>query len=455
MPYSSIILDAQTDQSFLDMERADPFTKEPLKPGDEVVVCGKCLSVYLVDSWEFIKHQHKCGQGNLVAFLPTGGLEPNILLFETSSRLFTGAEPITLKWEVVQNPRKVLLNGEAVNAKGTKQVLPSVPTDFELIAVNSFGKSQQSILIDCDIQLPEVSLFTISRDFLNDKKPVILSWKVHHAESIYIHPDVGAVQPSGTIELWPRKDTEYHIKAFNLANDLAEETVSVIVDKTPPKITSFTSSTKLLEKEEPIQLSWQIENAETVHITPGIGWVKPQGKQEASINRDTRFTLTATSYFGESAEQHLEVHTTKSAPEIQYFFTLPGVVFNGNTSKLVWKAVDEGTSCSAVIQPSPGAVQASGSSNVQPAISSDFELMAKNYFGNTSTATTHIRVLPFPEKRLGAASTIDAKTKFSRRTTNFHTSSKVNAKSSVKASSKLYTTTEPIYKSVTPKYSTP
>lgn len=49
-----IVLNAVRDQAFLNEQRADPVTKEVLKPGDRVVVCAHCDFVFLEDTWEAI-----------------------------------------------------------------------------------------------------------------------------------------------------------------------------------------------------------------------------------------------------------------------------------------------------------------------------------------------------------------------------------------------------------------
>lgn len=61
MSYNVHQLDRNRHSDFLAEQRQDPITKELLKDGDRIVVCGSCKGAFLEDSWRFQESRH-CGQ---------------------------------------------------------------------------------------------------------------------------------------------------------------------------------------------------------------------------------------------------------------------------------------------------------------------------------------------------------------------------------------------------------
>jgi len=69
-------LDIKRHAKFLAEDRQDPITKEPLKAGDEIVICANCNTAYLRDSWNFINSgKCVCGGTNTLNYVPGSVLE--------------------------------------------------------------------------------------------------------------------------------------------------------------------------------------------------------------------------------------------------------------------------------------------------------------------------------------------------------------------------------------------
>jgi formylglycine-generating enzyme required for sulfatase activity len=62
-------LDPDRHAAFLSECRLDPFTHEPLKAGDVIVVCSKCKSAFLLASWQALGDSH-CSQTETLPTLP-------------------------------------------------------------------------------------------------------------------------------------------------------------------------------------------------------------------------------------------------------------------------------------------------------------------------------------------------------------------------------------------------
>ncbi len=53
-------VDIQQHDAFLAENRKDPATLEEFRPRDEIVICARCKSAWLKDSWEFNGRQCSC-----------------------------------------------------------------------------------------------------------------------------------------------------------------------------------------------------------------------------------------------------------------------------------------------------------------------------------------------------------------------------------------------------------
>ena len=66
MALYTLVLDAYKHNKFLEEHRKDPFTGKAIEAGDEITVCAKCKSAFLLDSWRAIGNQH-CNQSETLA----------------------------------------------------------------------------------------------------------------------------------------------------------------------------------------------------------------------------------------------------------------------------------------------------------------------------------------------------------------------------------------------------
>jgi len=99
---------------------------------------------------------------------------------------------------------------------------------------------------------------------------------------------------------------------------------------------------------------------------------------------------TPTSTRGAISGIQIVANTGGSAPVITSFTATPGTITNGATSTLDWQVSDAD---SVAISGGIGAVAASGTTNVTPAVSTTYTLTASNAFGTvTANATVNVSV---------------------------------------------------------------
>jgi hypothetical protein len=193
-----------------------------------------------------------------------------------------------------------------------------------------------------------------------------------------------------------------------------------------PKIHVFTAAPDSVEKGKQVMLRWEVSDASSVAIEPGIGVVELIGSKLVTVNAPTVFLLTATNRFGKAEKPcSVAVGTSGAAavekPPVPGGQKLPGlpdalppnppagapdqpsagpavgskptvifkatptdILFEGS-SELAWTVI-EGASVS--IDQGIGNVAQSGKKTVSPAATTKYTLVAKNSKGEAKAEAT-------------------------------------------------------------------
>jgi hypothetical protein len=120
-----------------------------------------------------------------------------------------------------------------------------------------------------------------------------------------------------------------------------------------PTILSFTSKAML----SGTQLSWKVQDAQTVTITPGIGSVPLEGTRQIDTSAGNQFVLTAHSAVG-NARQTLTVAEVAAPPQISSFTADAMSVTAGTHVHLSWSV--EGPVSSVRLEPAGVEVPSQG-----------------------------------------------------------------------------------------------
>ncbi|MGH9674078.1 MAG: PKD domain-containing protein, partial [Bryobacteraceae bacterium] len=140
-------------------------------------------------------------------------------------------------------------------------------------------------------------------------------------------------------------------------------------------------------------LSWEVENADEVTITPGIGTVdRVRGARTVNPTETTTYTLTARNRAGDTTAI-ATVTVDRPGVRITRFTASAPVIIRGESSTLCWDTVD---ATSAEIT-GLGTVRTSGCVEVSPATTTSYTLIARNAFGETrAIVTVTVREGPDP-----------------------------------------------------------
>jgi hypothetical protein len=145
---------------------------------------------------------------------------------------------------------------------------------------------------------PTVNSFSAAPGTIIRGNSATLTWHVSDATSVSISPGIGNVALAGTVTVSPYGTTDYILTAINTAGPATAVTqVAVFTIVGLPVINSFTATPPTLFAGSST-LSWNVSNASSVTITPGIGPVGSVGTRSVTPTSTTIYTLTASNPAG-------------------------------------------------------------------------------------------------------------------------------------------------------------
>ena len=112
----------------------------------------------------------------------------------------------------------------------------------------------------------------------------------------------------------PANDIAYTITATGLGGTATDDVTIVVENASPLPSINLTASPETIAKGESTTLSWDSENATSVHIDQGIGLVSANDTWDVSPAHTTMYTITATGSVGSvSASVLVNVTATPAA----------------------------------------------------------------------------------------------------------------------------------------------
>jgi hypothetical protein len=174
--------------------------------------------------------------------------------------------------------------------------------------------------------------------------------------------------------------------------------LSGAASKKLPAVVTFTVAPSTIKAGDAAIISWEVENASSVSIDPGMPTVPSTGADKVAPVATTSYVLSATNKSGTSkATVVLTVSGSTTAPTppagstglpvITSFSATPSTVSTGGSSVLTWAVSNADSAKISGLGP----VAVSGSTTVYPASTTTYVIEAANSAG-TSSASTMIAV---------------------------------------------------------------
>lgn len=189
---------------------------------------------------------------------------------------------------------------------------------------------------------PVIKVFSASPSVINAGEVSTLSWSVNGANSASIDQGIGSVALNGSTTISPASTTVYTITANNSAGNSTAR-CQITVKSTSAGTSTVTPSTAIIEKPvirlfkaEPsgiiagghTTLSWDVQGATGIDISPDIGAVEPGVTILISPAKTTMYTLTASNSAGSESTSLTVIVRQADQPPLQggYVLDLPLVI---------------------------------------------------------------------------------------------------------------------------------
>jgi len=312
-----------------------------------------------------------------------------ILRFTSNPTLIKSGQQSTLNW-LVENADTVTISGVTSTLNpgtGSVAVSPADTTSYTLTARNRVSEDTAVVTVLVEQPQPRIIRFTATPATILQGEASTLSWQTMDADSVEI-PNVGTYAPNGSVVVTPNQTQAYTLIARNRFGETTGSTVVTVQTGPKPSVISFAAQPMEIVAGDSSTLSWQVQNADTVTISGGIGTVQETGSAPVTPGTTTTYTLTATNKFGT---------TTTTANVVVYprlrilsFTANPTTIKSGQPVLYTWStenATDVVIDCCIGPRPVNGSL-----TNAGPVTTQTYTLTATGRLGQRATATVTVTV---------------------------------------------------------------
>lgn len=298
------------------------------------------------------------------------GSDLKIVSFAANPPSVQPGQASTLTWEV-QNADTVTISpgvGSVNKTNGSTSVSPTQTTTYTLTATG-LGTSVSSQVTVTVSGGPQILRFDASPTNITPGEASTLTWATQGATQVTIS-GIGTVSPNGSTTVTPASTTTYTLTATNGSQSVSAPATVTVGAGGVPRILSFTATPTGVSPGGQSTLSWKVENATTVNISPGVGNVSPTGSSAVTPANTTTYTLTATNAQGSVTAT--AVVTVSPLAKIVNFTANPQQVQAGAAVTLTWTT----TNATDAVITGIGPVPVNGSITVNPIANTIYTLIA-------------------------------------------------------------------------------
>jgi hypothetical protein len=203
-----------------------------------------------------------------------------------------------------------LISSETENKTYSKEVIIRSKVDL----FNRLLKRSEKIsMFSGEIKLD----YTVDKPFINRGEKVEISWKATNAHTVFITPEIGEVNMSGSTSFTLSKSQHYLIVAKNSNSEvrrsfyvkvLSENTIHFVVEVYDPILEDYIELTSVNERNlnfgvylnQQARVKWESESAGKLEEQT-LGSLPSRGKHDFTTTEDTEFSFEFTSVIGKTA----------------------------------------------------------------------------------------------------------------------------------------------------------
>lgn len=220
-------------------------------------------------------------------------LKPEVKYFRIRESQYVVGSTIHIEWEV-DNCTKVELAGEDVTLYKYVEYVVEKTVELQLIVSNDYDQTKQSIRV-VPYSSPVIRRFSSSNSNIKVGKSTKLSWSVDHAKKILLKSPTDEIDITNLseYEILPNSDTVYTIIAYAVDESISiskEISIRVLRDVV---IKDFSSDLPQTLESQPVELRWDIENADKILLYPNDLDVTKQNSIKVFPNRAMTYRIVA------------------------------------------------------------------------------------------------------------------------------------------------------------------
>ena len=314
---------------------------------------------------------------------------PPTVSFAAAPASIAPGQSSTLSWTSTGATSASINQGiGTVALNGSKIVAPAATKTYTITVKGSGGTVTANATVTVVAAPPTVS-FSAEPMAIQPGESSTLTWASANANSATIDNDIGAVELSSSITVYPVISTTYTI-TVNGPGGTASASATITVNHPQPQVSLQAIPTTILPGES-AALCWQTKNVDSTTIDNGVGAVATNGSIQVSPTTTTTYTITATGPGGTTqAAVTISVDDTL-ALSVAIYSSLE-IVAAGGEIVLSWNAPH---AASARIDNGIGSVQTEGSLRITPSQSTTYTITAENRNG-IATASVAVELKSAP-----------------------------------------------------------
>lgn len=220
-------------------------------------------------------------------------LKPEIKIFRIKELQYVVGTKIHIEWDV-DNYTRIELSGEDVTLYKDVELVVEKAIELQLVASNDYDQTKQSIKI-VPYSSPVIRRFSSSHSNIKAGKTTRLSWSVDYAKTISLKSPTEEVDVTlmSEVEVSPTEDTTYTLIAYAVDESISvlkEISIRVLQDVI---INDFSSDLPLTLESQPVELRWDVVNADKIMLYPNDIDVTHQTSIKVFPNRAMTYRLVA------------------------------------------------------------------------------------------------------------------------------------------------------------------
>ncbi len=278
---------------------------------------------------------------------------------------------------------------------GWLQLITGLMIIFTIAACGGGDNDGAASGADSDVELLKINNFSATDETIDEGGSVTLNWSVDNATSVTISPAIGAVDATGNLAISPTVTTTFTLVASNGQETLEQSVLVTVVTSPTISVVEFSVSENEIEEGGSTSLSWRVENASNITISPDIGAVDAIGNTLVSPTVSTTYILTASNGIT-SLERSVSVTVTGSQSSIQIieFTVTENEIEEGGSTSLSWRVEN---ASNITISPDIGEVESVDSLLISPTVTTTYTITASD--GDDSLQQT-VLVTVYPSSNL-------------------------------------------------------